>query len=61
MTFPSITSIIAWARSQVHYLEGSELSPYVLKGNMYHYFSLGGGQYTLFCTTERDLNYMEKK
>ena len=61
MTFYSISSIVYWAKSQVNYLGGSDLAPYVLKENLYHYFSFVDGQYVLFCTTERDLNYLEAK
>lgn len=61
MTFTSITSIMAWAKATVQYLGGDPKTPYVLKGNMYQYFSYDEGQYKLFCTSERDLNYLEKK
>jgi len=57
VSLPSVTSISAWARNRVRYLGGSELLPYVLKDDMYYYFSLVDGEYVLFCTTIRDLQY----
>lgn len=61
ITFPSVTSISGWAKSTIQYLEGSEKLPFVLKGNLYHYFSLRDGQYYLFCTSLQDLNRLERK
>lgn len=62
ISFPSITSIMSWAKATVMYLGGDPKAPYVLKDNLYHYFSQDvGGDYLLFCTSERDLNHEEKK
>jgi len=53
--FLSVSSISGWAHNRIQYLDGSELLPYVLKGEFYHYFSFCDGQYTLFATSERDI------
>lgn len=56
VSFPSVTSISGWARSSIRYLGGDYKAPYVLKDGMYQYFSFRDGIYTLFATSERDLN-----
>ena len=56
VSFQSVTSISGWAKSSIRYLGGAPEAPYVLKGNLYHYFSYRDGIYTLFATSERDLN-----
>lgn len=63
ISFPSVTSIMSWAKSTVQYLGGDPKTPFVLNGNMYYYFSFQdeGGTYKLFATSERDLNRLEKK
>lgn len=62
ISFPSITSIMSWAKSTVMYLGGDPKTPFILKDNLYHYFSQDeGGTYKLFATSERDLNRLEKK
>ena len=56
MKFSSITQIIQWSDQQgVKYLGNDNNAPYVWKGDMYRYFSLRDGVYTLFCTSSRDL------
>ena len=56
ITFASITGILAWVGgNHVKYLGNDEKLPYVLKGNLYHYFSYTGKQYKLSMTSERDL------
>lgn len=61
-TFTSITQMIQWSDQKgVNYLGNDNNAPYVWKGEMYHYFSLQNGTYTLFATSERDLNQEEKK
>lgn len=61
--FTSITQIISWAKAAVQYLGGDPKTPYVLKNNIYQYFSFNAEekQYILFCTSERDLNHEENK
>lgn len=63
ISFPSVTSIMSWAKSAVMYLGGDPKTPFILKDNLYHYFSYqdDGGIYKLFATSERDLNRLEKK
>lgn len=55
ITFPSITSIIAWAKSGIRYLDGEEKLPYVLKDGLYNYFTFTDGAYYLFATSVKDL------
>jgi len=54
---------MSWAKSTVQYLGGDPQTPFILKDNLYHYFSFQdeGGTYKLFATSERDLNRLEKK
>ena len=61
MKFSSVTQIMSWAKATVQYLSGDPNTPYILKDNLYHYFSQDAGQYKLFCTSTRDLNHLEKK
>ena len=56
VSFQSVTSISGWAKSSIRYLGGAPEAPYVLKDGMYQYFSFRNGTYTLFATSERDLN-----
>lgn len=59
-SFPSITSIISWAKSGIRYLGGSEKSPYVYKDGLYQYFTFTDGSYYLFATSIKDLQEQEK-
>lgn len=61
-TFTSVTQIMSWAKATVQYLGGDPRTPFILKDNLYHYFSQDErGTYKLFATSERDLNRLEKK
>jgi len=53
---------MSWAKATVQYLGGDPRTPFILKDNLYHYFSQDErGTYKLFATSERDLNRLEKK
>jgi hypothetical protein len=60
VSFPAVTSISAWAKSQVSYLGGDETLPYALKNGMYHYFTFDGTNYVLQMTSEKDLQENRK-
>lgn len=60
VSFPSITSISAWAKRQVSYLGGDETLPYVLKDGLYNYFTFDGTNYVMQMTSKLDLQENRK-
>lgn len=58
ISFPSIGGLCLWADSFGGWLDENPVDrnlPYVIKGNLFHYFGFDGENYNLVMMSEKDL------
>lgn len=55
ISFPSVTSIMSWAKSTVMYLGGDDCLPYVQVGSLFYYFTRTDKNYILSMTSLQDI------